>query len=442
MDPALKHRLIGAAVLSAIAIIFLPMLMVGHDVNDTASTVPLKVPTAPQGDFQTRELPLVAPSPTVPSGGVVGMDTSHPASPASTASPVVEAGGVASPAAPPAASGSAASPASPAASPAAVTPAPVAVAASPKAAPAASPAAVPPPAPAASPKTPATNPQAVVTPPPAVASPAAAPVASPAAPIPAASAGGHFVVSLGTYSSNANAQSLVASLQAKQLPAYVESVTVAGKPGMRVRIGPFQQRGDAEAARLRAQQVRKDMPTSVTALDAAVAAPAVAPAPAASGKTSGPANKPASPGVASPKAAEASAKKPEAVVASARSAEPGASPRSAEPGAAAPAAATSSKTSTRSAEPGASAPAAAISSKASVGYAVQVTAFRAEDEALKLRGKLRAAGFTAFTEKVQTDSGTLFRVRIGPAASRDEADHLRTELSAKLGLSSMVVAYP
>jgi cell division septation protein DedD len=75
-------------------------------------------------------------------------------------------------------------------------------------------------------------------------------------------------------------------------------------------------------------------------------------------------------------------------------------------------------------------------------YVVQVSAFRSEDEALILRNKLRNAGFIAFSEKVQAESGTLFRVRIGPEPDRDAADHLRTELLAKLGLSGMVVGYP
>ncbi len=94
MDSALKHRLIGAAVLSALAIIFLPMLIVGKDPNDTASKVPLKVPAAPAGDFETKELPLAAPASGVPDGGVVGMNTSHPAaaSAASPASPAASPG--------------------------------------------------------------------------------------------------------------------------------------------------------------------------------------------------------------------------------------------------------------------------------------------------------------------------------------------------------------
>ena len=90
MDPALKHRLIGAAVLSALAIIFLPMLIVDRDKNSIASDVPLKVPSAPGGDFQTKELPLVAPASGLPDGGVVGMDASHPAAPAAASPGIPE----------------------------------------------------------------------------------------------------------------------------------------------------------------------------------------------------------------------------------------------------------------------------------------------------------------------------------------------------------------
>src|SRR5690242_1810632 len=86
MDPALKHRLIGAAVLSAVAVIFLPKLLVSHDTRSTAADVPLKLPSAPGGDFQTKELPLVTPASDLPQGGVVGMDTSHPVPPAASSS--------------------------------------------------------------------------------------------------------------------------------------------------------------------------------------------------------------------------------------------------------------------------------------------------------------------------------------------------------------------
>src|SRR5688572_24659038 len=73
MEPALKQRLIGAAVLVALAVIFLPMLIKGPAPESGASDVPLTLPNAPQGQFETRELPLVGPG-DAPKGGVVGMD--------------------------------------------------------------------------------------------------------------------------------------------------------------------------------------------------------------------------------------------------------------------------------------------------------------------------------------------------------------------------------
>ncbi len=411
MDPALKHRLIGAAVLSALAIIFLPMLIVGHDKNNTAADVPLTVPGVPGGDFQTRELPLIAPASGVPDGGVVGMDSSHPAASA-PASPAVDANGQPLPGAVmPAGVMSASSSSTAAASPAIALPAaPVATMN------AASPTVAPTPASA----TPAATTPASTTPAPVLPLPVAT---APSAPITAASAGGHYVVSLGTYSNAANAQSLVTSLKGSQLPAYAEPVNVAGKMQTRVRIGPFAQRGDAEAARLKAQQVRTDMPASVTALDAASPASPASPA----NVLAAPANKPVSvPAIAKPAAIATAATSKPVVPPASTAAIPGGKPT---PPVVVPPVATS--------RPVASSPAAA-----GRGYAVQVSAFRSEDEALTLRDKLRAAGFTAFSERIKADSGTLFRVRIGPEADRDAADHLRTELSTKMGMSGMVVGYP
>lgn len=370
MEPALKHRLIGAAVISALAIIFLPMLIVGNDPNASVSKVPLKAPAAPAGNFQTKELPLVTPPPNVPAGGVVGMNASPAASPmaSSVASPMASP---ASPAAPtPAASPSViASPASPAAVPV--------VPASGKAPP------------------PAASPAGIVA--------AAASPASPAAlpeppPIPAANAGGRYVVSLGTYANAANAQALVNSLKARQIPAYSETVTMAGKPAQRVRIGPFQQRGDAEAARLRAQQLRSDMPANVVALDAATPAPE---------------------GVASsPKApAPATAAPPS----------PHASP------------AASGKTPVVAAPPSSEKPSPAA---AAHGYAIQIGAYGAQAQADAMRDKLRAAGFVAYSEKVQTESGVRWRLRVGPVADRDGASRLQGELKAKVRLDGIVVTYP
>ena len=375
MKPALKQRLIGAVVISALAIYFLPKLIVGHDKDSPAADVSLQVPGAPDHDFETRELPLTGPTGTTPPGGVVGMDTSGkppavvlPATSSSTGpnapAIVIPAGAI------PAANGA--------------TPPITAL----------------PTTQGALPTTPAGASPVATTP--GAATPA---TASPSGPIPAASAGGNYVVSAGTYSNAANAQSLVNSLKAAQLPAYTETVNANGKPGTRVRIGPYAQRGDAEAARLHAQQVRTDMTASVTALDAAVEAPAAKPA------------APAAPAVVKPAASKPVATNP---------------PSSPTPVVSTPT------------TPAAAKPVAAPASPAATGrgYVVQVSAFRTEEEALALRNRLRAAGFNTFSEPVKTDSGTLYRVRVGPAADRDAADQLRLAVSQKTGLSGVVMAYP
>ena len=71
MESAMKQRLVGAAVLVALAVIFLPMLVQGPAPDSGVSNVPLTMPPAPRGDTETRDLPLVTPGDT-PAGGAVG----------------------------------------------------------------------------------------------------------------------------------------------------------------------------------------------------------------------------------------------------------------------------------------------------------------------------------------------------------------------------------
>src|SRR5690606_7385572 len=61
MDTTLKQRLIGAVVLVALAVIFLPMLVQGPAPDSGVADVSMRVPDAPSGEYQTRELPLLAP---------------------------------------------------------------------------------------------------------------------------------------------------------------------------------------------------------------------------------------------------------------------------------------------------------------------------------------------------------------------------------------------
>lgn len=356
MDTALKQRLIGAAVLVALAVIFLPMLVKGPAPDSGVSDVPLKMPDAPGGEMETRELPLAAPG-EVPKGGAVGMD----------ATPVDR-------------------------------PQPAAAA-----------------------------PDAGAAPP---ADPSATPPADAAQALPPTAAGGDYAVHFGAYATQKGADQVVALARNAGLPAYSETTTVNGKSAFRVRIGPYANRAEAESVRLKALEVRSDVPVRVVALDAETTAPAAAepPKPAESAKPVEPQT-----------AAVRPEPKPEA-----KPAPPASKPVVSAPVASAPVATAPKPTPAPPApKPVAPKPAPTPApAAAKVGFAVQVGAFSDAVQAGAMREKLRAAGFTAFTDTVTTDKGKLTRVRVGPALDRAAADQLKAQIQAKVGVDGIVRPYP
>ena len=220
MDSALKQRLLGAVVLIALAIIFVPMFFSGSGPKQESATVNLEIPPAPDREFETRVLAVDA------AGG-----TPAPV-PARTSEPVV----------------------------AVEAPAPARVEAQPI------PAA---PAPATTAPSAAVEKATV-----AQATPAAAVV-----PVPAGeAASGKFFVHLGVYASAKNAEDLVTTLKRSGFTAFSEAADFQGKPAQRVRVGPYSGRAEAEAARMRIRQAKPDVPASVVALaeNATVDAPAAA----------------------------------------------------------------------------------------------------------------------------------------------------------------------
>lgn len=341
MDPVLKQRLIGAAVLAALAMIFLPMLLKGPDTAEhDAAQVSLDLPAAPDQAFETRELPLAVPAPVTAEGGVLGMDTAAPAGDPNAVATVDQTGL-------PAVRSEYEPEPEPEPEPAGGTV--EAVDAATGLAEAAPPVARPAPVPGQAAPAPV-----AATPPPAL--------------LPASTAGGRYAVNVGSFSNLANARALADKLRARGLPLTSESVDVAGKPAMRLRVGPYGDRTAAEAARLRVEDVTGGSAT-VIALDAAA-------------------------------------------------------PAAAAPTAAAPVA-----------------PRAATAS--SVGFAVQLGALSAEADADALRDRARAAGFVAFHQRVTTDRGAVWRVRVGPEADRAAAERLREAVAGKLGLpDALVVAHP
>lgn len=209
MEPALKQRLLGAVVLIALAIIFVPMFLGGSGEQPGSTTIDMQIPPQPERDFETRMLP-VDPTPAAPT---------------------------------------------PAKDPAPVTREPVASIDT-----ATAPPVAPPPAAVTEP-VPATPPQAA--PPAAVETKPAAPEPTPVAAGQAAI--GNYLVHLGVYAEAGNAQELVAALKRAGFPAFQEPVDMKGKPARRVRVGPYTDRAEAEAARIRIKQIRADVPGSVVA---------------------------------------------------------------------------------------------------------------------------------------------------------------------------------
>lgn len=343
MDVKVKQRLIGALVLGALAVIFVPMIVIGPESKGAADAaqVPITVPPAPSGDFVTREIPLGPPVAT-PAPSAAGVTVANPADPNALAT--VDATANVAPRVD-ALEADLATPVD------AATGLPTPVATTPAPAPAVRdvppPAAVPPP----------------VTPPPAT----PAPVPSSPPPAPAAVAAGGFSVTAGSFGNRANADALVARLKSSGLPAYTEPTLANGQPATRVKVGPFATRAAAEAARVRTAAISGS--AAVTTEDAAPAPQTVATAPRA--------------------AAEA--------------------------------------------------PRATVSAS---GFAVQLGAFANQSDAQALVARARAAGFTAFDQRVPTANGVLWRVRLGPMADRAQAERLQSDAASRLGVSGIVVPHP
>jgi DedD protein len=73
------------------------------------------------------------------------------------------------------------------------------------------------------------------------------------------------------------------------------------------------------------------------------------------------------------------------------------------------------------------------------GYSVQVGAFGSADAARKLVGRLEKDGLSAYVAPLERGGKTLHRVRVGPTATRADADKLAARLQAR-GLPGPVVA--
>lgn len=88
MDASLKQRLVGAAVLVALAVIFLPLLVKGPAPDSGVTDVSMTVPAEPKSSsgLVTQDLPLVVPA-AAPAAGVTALPTDAAAAPDAAATP-------------------------------------------------------------------------------------------------------------------------------------------------------------------------------------------------------------------------------------------------------------------------------------------------------------------------------------------------------------------
>ena len=86
-----------------------------------------------------------------------------------------------------------------------------------------------------------------------------------------------------------------------------------------------------------------------------------------------------------------------------------------------------------------SAASTAASTPARAGFVVQLAAFSDDKGANALANRLKRSGHPAFTEPVTTSRGTLWRVRVGPYPSREDANAARDKLKRE-GQNGIVAA--
>jgi len=328
----LKTRLLGAFVLVALMVLFVPMFFSSSPPTTAGDqAVSLAIPPAPDRDLQTRTMSL---DPDAPAAG--------------SSAPVI-----------PAPNPSAAGPSDRLATVEIASQRPRDVEMEPEAAAAVN-------AQATQPVVPMRSPE----PAPAPEKPAAQPAApAPSAPADSAAsadtagtaARGSYTLNLSAYSS-AGAQRLMQKVRALGYPVSGKPISQGGKALTLVSAGPFPSRTAAEAARLK---ITQSIPGAPAHLESAASDQQgdVAAAPATSPARAG-------------------------------------------------------------------------------GFAVQVAAMGSQTDANALRDKLRAAGFDGFTDSVSAGGRRLWRVRAGPQVQRAEAERVRDQIKARLGMAGNVVSMP
>jgi DedD protein len=76
-----------------------------------------------------------------------------------------------------------------------------------------------------------------------------------------------------------------------------------------------------------------------------------------------------------------------------------------------------------------------------VGWSLQVASFRDQENAVRLRAKIRALGYGSYVLKSATNEGLFFQVLVGPSLDRDQLRQAGQALAAELDLAVQIVRY-
>lgn len=92
---------------------------------------------------------------------------------------------------------------------------------------------------------------------------------------------------------------------------------------------------------------------------------------------------------------------------------------------------------------GASGPAAQAGKQAPIqSFALQVGTFENEPNAVKLRDKLRKAGYSTYVQVAESDGKTSYKVRVGPNLERAQLENSKKQLAEKFRLDGYIVNHP
>ena len=79
------------------------------------------------------------------------------------------------------------------------------------------------------------------------------------------------------------------------------------------------------------------------------------------------------------------------------------------------------------------------SSKITTAYTLQLASFSQKSNSISLRDKLRKKGFKAYSESIQTSTGKIYRLRVGPYLKYDQILAAKKKIEKQFKLTNTVI---